>query len=314
MIRSWLPVVATFLSVFQPRISAQGNFNASNSVRSLILAPNGSRLSKAIGRVDVLYKGAVLSTAKNTFSGDGIFGLGVLTVPGVGSGGSAEITVRAWDSTVGKTFPLASANGSPAGSVTFTVSGLATGANPPPGMDNFRGFTLGSPTILTQAFVSVDENVPGPVLWLLCRPGWGGECEGILGVPSVSLAHSTLGTFSGRDCQIVFNPFPNRYGSEGFLFPLCGDQWAESQSGSISIRPAPERSMPALVVVSSQGKTIPKLRGLNARRYRIERSADLTAWNASGEVVGNFSEVDLSPFLPPDDRAQFFRAIDVTTQ
>lgn len=316
MIRAWLPVVtATFLSVFLPRLAAQGTINARNSSLSTIRSPDGSKLSKVVGRVELLYKGAVLNT-KNTFAADGIFSVGVIAIPGVGPGGSAEITVRAWDSTEARTFLLAEANGSPTGSATFTVSGLGSAATPPPALDNFKGLIIiGSPLIITQAFVSVEENMSGPVLWLLCGSGsgFGGECEGLFGVPSVSLAHSTLGTFSGRNCQIVFHPFPDRYGSEGFRFPLCSAQGATSQSGWINISPAPQRSGPTLVVVSSQGKTLPKLRGLNARRYRIERSADLSDWNASGEVVGNFSEVDLSSFLPPDDRAQFFRAIDITT-
>ncbi len=62
---------------------------------------------------------------------------------------------------------------------------------------------------------------------------------------------------------------------------------------------------------STCGKVIPKLRGLDGHRYRIEKSADLSVWTSAGEVTGNFSEVDLSPFLAPGDRAQFVRATEI---
>lgn len=62
---------------------------------------------------------------------------------------------------------------------------------------------------------------------------------------------------------------------------------------------------------STSGKVIPKVRGLDGHCYRIERSADLSVRASVGEVTGNFSEVDLSPFLSPGDRVQFICATEI---
>lgn len=298
-------------------LAAQGTFNAKNSGSfSPVLSQDGvTKLSKLFGRVEILYKGKLLSTAKNTFAADGIFSLGALTIPDVIPGGSAEITIRVWDSRGGATFAFAAASGYGVGASTFVVAGLGGPSAPPAPMDNFRGLTIGgSGFIITQARVLVDEDASGPVEWLLCgTQSFGGECEGYLGVSSASIARSTLGTFSGRDCAIIFHPFPHVYGWDYFQFPLCSERFIETQGGGIYIRPSPERSGPALVAeVRGAAKVVPKLRGLADHRYRVEKSTDLSAWELAGEVTGNNSEVDLSPLLVPDGRAQFFRATDLT--
>lgn len=130
-------LVALSLSAF-----AQGQFNAKNSgSASPLLNANGSKLSAVTGRVEILQGGALLNTTKNTLFSDGIFLLGVQTTT-VAAGGTASVTVRAWDSAVGATYAAAVAAGKGFASSTFEVVGLGGGTTPSPSMDNFKGLTL----------------------------------------------------------------------------------------------------------------------------------------------------------------------------
>ena len=148
-------LVALSLSAF-----AQGTFNGKNTSTTPVLNFDGSKLSKVTGRVEILVGGTVLSTAKNTFAADGIFSLGVITTS-VAGGGTASVTVRAWDSLVGATYAAAAAAGKGGfATSTFDVANLATGSTPPPGMDNFKGLTL--------------TGVPEPTTIALAALGLGG--------------------------------------------------------------------------------------------------------------------------------------------
>jgi hypothetical protein len=151
-------LVALSLSAF-----AQGTFNGKNTSTSPVLGADGLKLSKVTGRVEILVGGTVLSTAKNTFAADGIFSLGVITTS-VAGGGTASVTVRAWDSAVGATYDAAVAAGKGFASSTFDVAGLATGSTPPPGMDNFKGLTLSAGSVV----------VPEPTTIALAALGLGG--------------------------------------------------------------------------------------------------------------------------------------------
>lgn len=142
---------------------AQGTFNGKNTSTSPVFGEDGlTKLSKTVGRVEILVGGTVLNTAKNTFAADGIFSLGVLTVPG--STTSASVTVRAWDSSVGATYDAAVAAGHGYASSTFDVNGLATGSTPPPAMDNFAGLTLTAGQVV----------IPEPTTVALAALGLGG--------------------------------------------------------------------------------------------------------------------------------------------
>lgn len=98
----WLSCV--FCLVAALPLTAQGTFFARNDSTTLVLREDGTKMPKVVGRVEIVFQGIVLSTAKNTFAADGIFVLGPITVPGVGAGGTATITVRVWDSSVGAAF------------------------------------------------------------------------------------------------------------------------------------------------------------------------------------------------------------------
>ena len=141
-----LGLVALSLSAF-----AQGTFNGKNTSTSPLLGADGLKLSKATGRVEILVGGTVLSTAKNTLAADGIFSLGVITVPNAASGSTVAVTVRAWDTSAGATYTAAFvANNGGFAATTFNVEGLATGSTPPPAMANFTGLQLGGTTVIPE--------------------------------------------------------------------------------------------------------------------------------------------------------------------
>lgn len=133
---------------------AQGTFNASNnytptgaSNKAFIFATDGTTpLAKAIGKVAILNAadGSYLSAnGANGVSllGDGLFFINGLSVPGVATGGTAQIIVQAWDSTTGATYSsaLSKAEG------LITVQRLGGGPTPPATFaadSNFVGLTV----------------------------------------------------------------------------------------------------------------------------------------------------------------------------
>lgn len=311
----WLRCVLCLVAALP--LAAQGTFNARNNSTTLVLRGDGTKLSKAVGRVEIVYQGIVLNTAKNTFAADGIFSVGVMTVPGVGAGGTATITVRVWDSSVGATYDAAFFSGG-ANAATFDVVGLATGSTPPPAMFNFfKGLTVGSSWCLHFDYFTVQEGAS--IEFTLPDQGtYNGRPASFLTNSYTGTGQPHPGTFSGILPNVTYRPAPRSYAPDSFtyLYPTGFGNIISFclVSAGITVLPAPERSGPALVSEVSGDKVVPKLRGLNGHRYQVERSADLRVWDLAGEVTGNFTEVDLSPFLTLGDQAQFLRATDLTPQ
>ena len=144
---------------------AQGTINGKNSaVVSPLLDSNGLKLPVTAGRVQVLY-GDVVLNSDDTLAIPGVFSTGVLTVPGVAAGGTAKITVRAWDVRAGITFAAAQAAGFGFGSSSFDVVGLGGALTPPPGLDNFKGLTLaGAPVFVSGAVNLKNSGANSPLL------------------------------------------------------------------------------------------------------------------------------------------------------
>jgi hypothetical protein len=102
---------------------AQGTFNASNNfipegfaTKAFVLDGQCQPLSKTAGRVDILdaRDGSFLSPngpAGIALTLDGLFFINGLSVPGVATGGSAQVVIRAWDSSTGSTYDSAGARG-----------------------------------------------------------------------------------------------------------------------------------------------------------------------------------------------------------
>jgi len=309
----WLSCV--FCLVAALPLTAQGTFFARNDSTTLVLREDGTKMPKVVGRVEIVFQGIVLSTARNTFAADGIFVLGPITVPGVGAGGTATITVRVWDSSVGATFDEAVLYGRADGA-TFDVVGLGTGTTLGPSMANFfKGLTVEPHFCLHFDNFTVQEG--DSIAFTLPDQGtYNGRPASLLTNTYTWTGQPHSGTFSGILPNVTYRPTPRSYAPDSFtyLFPLgLGFGFCLVPAG-ITVLPAPERSGPALVSEVSGDKVVPKLRGLNLHRYRVERSADLTAWGLAGEVTGNFTEVDLSTFLALGVQAQYLRATDLTPQ
>lgn len=133
---------------------AQGTFNASNnftptgaSTKAFIFATDGTTpLAKANGRVEILNAADMSTLSPGGSAGvaltlDGLFFINGLSVPGTSTGGSANIIVRAWDSTTGATFAEALTRTSG----LITVSSLGGGTTPAATFaanSNFVGLTV----------------------------------------------------------------------------------------------------------------------------------------------------------------------------
>jgi len=142
-----LSLAAAFSALGQGTVNVNNNFNLPNSgPKAFVNLSPGVVLPKALGRVEVLDSGGqVISSVKdgtgNAFGADGLFFLGVTEVPGTVSGGSGSIVIRAWDSSSGSTYSLATAKAFQ----VVTLTGLGGGLTPTPTLGvagNFAGLTL----------------------------------------------------------------------------------------------------------------------------------------------------------------------------
>jgi PEP-CTERM motif len=97
-------------------VHAQGTFNASNdfvpagfTTKAFVLAGGCQPVSEAVWRVDIvnprseshLSPGGPAGVA---FTSDGLFSIHGLSVPGMPTGGSADLVLRVWDSSTGPTY------------------------------------------------------------------------------------------------------------------------------------------------------------------------------------------------------------------
>lgn len=138
--------------LLSPDGTADGTFNCTNnfvptgaSEKALIMGPDGAPLSRSVGRVEVIGSdGSILSSAKdgtgNPLGADGIFALGVMSVPGGRLGGSGRVTLRVWDSSTGATYDEASVRGQ----TSISLPSLDGGIKPPDNLSDsdFRGLCL----------------------------------------------------------------------------------------------------------------------------------------------------------------------------
>ena len=311
--RRWMSWFGLLLVLGTPwNSAAAGWFNAKNSTATRVFGEDGvTPLSKANGRIEILYDGVVLNTAKNTFAIAGIFSFGLLIVPDVSSG-PVTITLRVWDAEQGATFDDVTANHGSYAVQQFSVDLVTVGgATLPNVLDGFHGialsrggcFTISPPTIrLTvtedsaadiQAFVNPSFQVPVDCLT-------GDRCF-----------TASRGSISGVMPNLRYTPNRYEYGAtDSFTYPYASSCGPGRILGvvSITIKPAPARLKPTLLVSASG---TPSLFGLANHRYRIQTSADLQSWKNAIQVIGTYPPVELS-YFKPSESAQFFRAIDIT--
>ena len=229
-------------------VAGGGSFNAKNSATaSPLLAADGSKLTVANGRFEILFGDTLLSTAKNTLAADGVFAAGVLSVPGVPAGGTAAITVRAWDIGAGATYALAQAAGTGFASATFDVVGLGGDLTPPPALDNFKGLRLGStainlaPTVAGQS-VTTPEDVGVPITFV------GKDPENIPLVFTIVTAPKN-GTITGTGANRTYTPQSNFSGTDSFTFK-ASDGKLDSAVGTVSIVVTPVNDAPRTLTQS----------------------------------------------------------------
>lgn len=147
------PIEMTNFASFQlatVNTATLGVFSAKNLIDGKavpILAPNGTPLAAASGAVEFLAGGTVFLSG--WLAEDGVFVLGVASVPGTTVGSIATITVRAWDKTTGSTYDTATIRGTE----TLQVGPLGGNLIPPVALSNFQPLQLqGSGTTGTGTF------------------------------------------------------------------------------------------------------------------------------------------------------------------
>lgn len=160
-------------------VHAQGTFNASNNfipsgltTKAFVLDYQCLPMSKAVGRVDILdaRDGSFLSPngpAGIALTLDGLFFINGLSVPGVATGGSAQVVVRVWDSSTGPDYASALARGQ----TLVTIRNLGGGSVPAATFaadSNFVGVEL----------VGFGEPCPEPSSVLMLALGMVGACWG----------------------------------------------------------------------------------------------------------------------------------------
>lgn len=160
-------------------LHAQGTFNASNNfipagstTKAFVLGGDCLPLSKAVGRVDILdaRDGSFLSPAGPAgiaLTLDGLFFINGLSVPGVATGGSAQVVVRVWDSSTGPDYASALARGQ----TLVTISNLGGGSVPA------ASFAANS-DFVGVGLVRLGEPCPEPSSVLLAALGMAGACWG----------------------------------------------------------------------------------------------------------------------------------------
>jgi hypothetical protein len=152
---------------------AQGTFNASNnytvpgaSQKAFVLdAVSNLPLSKAVGKVQIINTADGSTLSPNGDAGvaltlDGLFFINGLVVPGAATGASANILVRAWDSSTGATWATAGSRSAP-NSGLITVSNLGGGPTPAATFSansNWSGLTVGvipEPSVVALAALGI---------------------------------------------------------------------------------------------------------------------------------------------------------------
>lgn len=90
---------------------------------------------KSLGRVEVL-DGTGATIKAGGLAADGIFNLGVVAIPGSTAGGIGTIIIRAWDSSTGNSYAVATLRSS----VVVSLTGLGGGDLPPPKLGDVSDF------------------------------------------------------------------------------------------------------------------------------------------------------------------------------
>ncbi len=268
---------------------------------------------------------------------NGFFVGGIVTIPGIQRGQSILLKVRAWNGGLFSTYEEAYNTGGVTGESQpgyVTLDLFPSNPDAPIELVGFFPFPFtcdpyrvakvvsaittqeGQTTPVSFPFTSRDEEIcPYAIDATYINDSSQHYATNIPG----NLPGLTLGTIRGvwdSDHKLEGRPFTyipsqNFYGTDLVYFEKCWycADFSSLDAISVTIEPSAARNKPTLILSPSQK---PALLGLNARKYRIDRSTDLKTWEPAGTVTGNYSTVDLSSFVTAGVSAQFLRATDVT--
>ncbi len=254
------------------------------------------------------------------------------TITGVNPGETVMLKVKVWDKSAA-TYDQARDTGLMVGqSAPFAYSQPVVVALPSDTyMWNFLGFSISNDCFYTPEWVlttphgsqipEFPENGLGTVPEAESfRSPWPGavpreDWYGMLRQLVPPLAATWGGALVETNGGLFYRHAPNSYGYVGFSFSRdhCGRLWPFTYLG-FTVLPSPRR--PYLAVVNDTPPNSRKLvlRGLAPKRYRVEQSENLSAWEPVGEFTANFSEVPVQDLSPLSATARFFRAVDVSPQ
>ncbi|MBN8249037.1 MAG: hypothetical protein J0L84_16535 [Verrucomicrobia bacterium] len=161
----WIGLLCPVVAFGQGTVNLNNNFVVPGTgAMAFVLGGDCLPMAGARGRVQVLDgQGIVISPNLDglgvPFVADGLFDLGILTIPGSQPGGTTGVIIRAWDSSTGLTWDAATVRGTR----IVTLTGLGGGTVPPPSLaeaGNFRGIVT-----------SPDSCIPEPGTWALAAAG-----------------------------------------------------------------------------------------------------------------------------------------------
>lgn len=251
---------------------------------------------------------AAATSSPGTWSG------AIRTIPGASPGEIVYLRVKAWDASA-ESFECAYGRDLLAGaSVVFAYQEPIVVSQPVDlYMANFRGFEIGVPLTPCRYGwpfhdLSTSENSPVALPHFWFPPEYWFSAFWL----AASEANQRSGTKRGEVAlvggAITYTPNSNSYGEEAF-FGFCCD--LPVRVSTVTIEPSPMR--PYLAVTAGEGSVQHHLvlRGLAPRRYRVEQSENLSAWEPVGEFTASFSEVPVQDLSLASTAARFYRAVEL---
>lgn len=273
--------------------------------------------------------GATANFRASTTALPGTWSGGTRKLPGVSPGTAVSLKVRVWDSGYPSFEAAAAANKGTGESAVFAFQDPLN--NPPVASDffmtNFRGFSINKqPCPLTPSWFFTTPSADGGrvyenELWDIPdgtirdqpvpRDNWYAFLRSVVPPQADALG----GTLVELDSRLFYRHAPNSYGYVNFVITglHCDTPFVVQMAIlSYTVLPSPKRPCLALNPGSASTPAELVLRGLAPKRYRVEKSADLSAWQPVGEFVANYSEVPVQALAPNATEVQFFRAVELS--
>lgn len=317
------PELVTFGSEFGALAGSgvrNGVADGANFVAQLNLVAADGRLIPA---------GRTANFRASTTALPGTWSGGTRTIAGVPQGTPINLKVRVWDSDYPSFEAAAAANKGTGESAVFSFQDPLN--NPLQATDNFmfnfRGFSINKNCPLTPSWFFTTPNASGGrvhenELWDIPdgttdfepqpvpREDWYAFLRSVVPPQAAALG----GSLVELDGRLFYRHAPNTYGYVNFFITgqHCDAPFVVQMAIlSYTVLPSPKRPCLALNPGSASTPAELVLRGLAPNRYRVEKSADLAAWQPVGEFVANYSEVPVQALATNATEVLFFRAVEL---